>query len=150
MGLSLVTGGAGFIGSNMVRFLLGKGQDVRVLDNFETGKRENLVEISDKIDLIDAEPRIDYDEAGLPWRVWISSQKREGLDLVEKAIKEYLLQSSKEMTISLTPTQGAIRHWIYEHAFSIDESVDDEGNWHIRATMKTEDWARVNARIQKN
>ena len=41
MGLSLVTGGAGFIGSNMARFLLEKGETVRVLDNFETGKEEN-------------------------------------------------------------------------------------------------------------
>ena len=49
MGLSLITGGAGFIGSNMVRFLLEKGQKVRVLDNFETGKRENLTEVAGRI-----------------------------------------------------------------------------------------------------
>ncbi len=38
----LVTGGGGFIGSNIVKRLLSKGHKVRVIDNFSTGKRENL------------------------------------------------------------------------------------------------------------
>ena len=53
----LVTGGAGFIGSNLVRALLDADHSVRVLDNFATGKRENLTEILDRIDLIEADIR---------------------------------------------------------------------------------------------
>ncbi len=42
MALYLVTGGGGFIGSHLVEELLRRGERVRVLDNFSTGKRENL------------------------------------------------------------------------------------------------------------
>ena len=48
----LVTGGAGFIGSHLVQFLLGKGYDIIVVDNFHTGTFENLREFKDEIEFI--------------------------------------------------------------------------------------------------
>ncbi|MCZ6776661.1 MAG: SDR family oxidoreductase [Ignavibacteria bacterium] len=53
----LVTGGAGFIGSNIVEELVKRGEKVRVLDNFSTGKRENLVEFSEQIELVEGDIR---------------------------------------------------------------------------------------------
>jgi len=53
----LVTGGAGFIGSNIVEELLKRGYEVRVLDNFSTGKRENLKDFQKDIELIEGDIR---------------------------------------------------------------------------------------------
>src|SRR5262245_32332258 len=49
----LVTGGAGFIGSQIVERLLSEGAGVTVLDNFRTGLRENLAAVADSIELIE-------------------------------------------------------------------------------------------------
>ena len=53
----LVTGGAGFIGSNLVRAILTTGRRVRVLDNFLTGFRENLAEVLADIELVEGDIR---------------------------------------------------------------------------------------------
>jgi UDP-glucose 4-epimerase len=53
----LVTGGAGFIGSHLVRRLLRDGYSVRVLDNLTTGFRSNLDEVAGRIDFIEGDIR---------------------------------------------------------------------------------------------
>ena len=53
----LVSGGAGFIGSNIVEELVRLGHSVRVLDNFATGKRENIAPFLKQIELIEGDIR---------------------------------------------------------------------------------------------
>jgi len=45
-----VTGGAGFVGNNIVKLLVSKGHDIVVIDNLHTGKKENLQEIIEEIE----------------------------------------------------------------------------------------------------
>src|SRR6266700_5335735 len=54
---ALVTGGAGFVGSNLVRALLERGYDVVVLDSFATGRRENLEEVLADLDVREGDLR---------------------------------------------------------------------------------------------
>lgn len=49
----VVTGGAGFIGSHLVEHLVAAGESVAVLDDFSTGRRENLAPFRDRVDLIE-------------------------------------------------------------------------------------------------
>lgn len=53
----LVTGGAGFIGSNIAEALAKRGDTVRVLDNLSTGSKENLAPILNKIELVEGDIR---------------------------------------------------------------------------------------------
>lgn len=55
MAFYLATGGAGFIGSNIVEELVRRGERVRVLDDFSTGRRENLTPFLERIELIEGE-----------------------------------------------------------------------------------------------
>jgi len=59
--LCLVTGGAGFIGSNLVDGLLSKDFRVRVLDNLSTGKKENLEYVRSRIEFVRGDIRSDKD-----------------------------------------------------------------------------------------
>jgi len=56
----VVTGGAGFVGSHLVKLLVKKGHEITVIDNLYTGKKENLDEVKDKIKFLNIDIQ-DYD-----------------------------------------------------------------------------------------
>jgi nucleoside-diphosphate-sugar epimerase len=53
MARNLVTGGAGFIGSNLARRLVSLGEEVVILDDFSTGKRANLDDMRDRVEVVE-------------------------------------------------------------------------------------------------
>lgn len=57
MAIAVVTGGAGFIGSNLATALLERGDQVRIVDNFSTGRRVNLQQIAADIQVLEGDIR---------------------------------------------------------------------------------------------
>jgi UDP-glucose 4-epimerase len=53
MALHLVTGGAGFIGSSIAEALLAGGEKVRIVDDFSSGRRENVESLSGHVELVE-------------------------------------------------------------------------------------------------
>ncbi|MBI2005997.1 MAG: NAD-dependent epimerase/dehydratase family protein [Nitrosopumilales archaeon] len=56
----IVTGGAGFVGNHLVKYLVKKGHNVTVIDNLHKGKKENFEDVFDKIEFFEIDIR-DYD-----------------------------------------------------------------------------------------
>lgn len=93
----LVTGGAGFIGSNLVEALVEKGDNVTVLDNLSTGTEKNLEEVKNQIEIIEAPvakiPDLNLEEFDLIYHIGIPSSSpmyREDPLLVGSAINEFI------------------------------------------------------------
>jgi UDP-glucose 4-epimerase len=68
----LITGGAGFIGSNIAIEILKRGDSVRIIDNFATGRKINIEPILDQVELVDGDIR-DF---------WTVSEAVDGVDYV--------------------------------------------------------------------
>ena len=70
--LYLITGGAGFIGSNIVAELVRQNEKVRIIDNFSSGRKENIAPFANRIEIIDGDIR-DY---------WTVEEAVQGVDYV--------------------------------------------------------------------
>ena len=116
----LVTGGAGFIGSNLVRALLERGDDVRVLDNFSTGNRANLDGLD--VEIVEGELR-SYE------RVHNSVRKREivyhlgALGSVPRSVQDPLTSSAVNVEGTLNVLLAARDESVRRVVFSSSTSV---------------------------
>ncbi len=112
--LNLITGGAGFIGSNLCRALLERGERVRVLDNFSTGKRENLHGLD--VELIEGEAG-DPDVAARACRGVNCIFHEAALPSVPRSLEQPLQSHHACATATLVMLQAAreagVRRFIY-------------------------------------
>ncbi|MBI2379717.1 MAG: GTPase HflX [Gammaproteobacteria bacterium] len=99
--------------------------------------------VMNKIDRLDATPRLERDEQGLPWRVWISAKERLGLDILAAALAELTHGDAVQETLVLEPRMGRLRGQLYDLNAVQEESLDEDGHWLLRVVLPREELHKV-------
>jgi GTP-binding protein HflX len=111
-----------------------------VLDEIEASDVPQLL-VYNKIDrLEESEPRIEYDDQGLPWRVWISARSGAGLDKLLQALEARLDRGRVCHDLLLPVAEGRLHALLYEVGKVHREQVDEQGNWLMTVEMSRADW----------
>lgn len=106
-----------------------------VLTEIDADKVPQLL-VYNKVDLTDEAPRVDLDEQGEPYRVWVSGLNGEGLELLLSAISARLSSEMTETTLKLPPGQGKFRAQLFDLSAVVGESVDDEGRQCLQVRLE--------------
>jgi GTP-binding protein HflX len=117
-----------------------------VLDEIDALDRPTL-QVFNKIDKVPgANTKIDRDEKGLPWRVWVSAMDQQGLELIHQAIGELLSTTLFEQVIELEPKDGQLRSLLYAHNAILTENVEENGNIKLEIRLEKDDFQRLLSR----
>jgi len=122
LSLYLVTGGAGFIGSNITEELIKRGEKVRILDNFSTGKRENIVKFKDDIELIEGDLRdLEIVKRAMDGVDFVLHQG--ALPSVERSIKEPLTTNKVNilgtLNVLIAASEVKVKRVVYASSSSV-------------------------------
>jgi len=118
-----------------------------VLDEIDSLDRPT-VQIFNKIDLMPGQkPRIDRDETGKPWRVWVSARQNQGLELINQVIGELLTSNLLEQTIELSPKEDHLRAMLYEQGAILNETIGENGQFVLDVRIEKEDMLKMLSRV---
>jgi len=118
----LITGGAGFIGSNIAESLIKSGHSVRILDNFFSGKEENLAVLKGKFELVRGDVR-DAAAAGKACEGMDAVLHQAGLRSVPESMKNPAAYNDVNINGILTMLQAACQRNVRRFVFASSSSV---------------------------
>lgn len=127
MAIYLVTGGGGFIGSNIVEELLNRSERVRVLDNFSTGRRANIGPFLNDIELIEGDVRsyhiVNQAVAGVDFAL-----HQAALPSVPRSIEDPISTNEVNLVGTLnvldTAKEAGVRRVVYASSSSIYDDTE--------------------------
>ncbi|ORT50733.1 GTPase HflX [Vibrio sp. qd031] len=104
--------------------------------------------VMNKIDSMeDQKPRIEFNDEGVPTRVWVSAMEGEGIDLLFDALTQRLASEMVSQSLCIPPShQGKYRSLFIQMKCVQQESYDEQGNLRIDVRMQQADWARLTKR----
>jgi GTP-binding protein HflX len=101
------------------------------------------LEVYNKLDLLDREPRIDRDGDGIPVRVWLSARDNKGCELLMQAMAELLVGEIVQHELHLSPARGKLRAALYELGGVQAEQHSADGWAHLQVKLSRRDWDRL-------
>lgn len=114
-----------------------------VLAEIDASETPQLL-VCNKIDRLDEQqPRIDYDDQGLPVRVWLSAQTGQGCDLLLQALSERLAKQMVEEHLRLPPQEGKLRSQLYALECVESEQILDNGDMVVSVRMPAIEWQKL-------
>jgi nucleoside-diphosphate-sugar epimerase len=118
----LVTGGGGFIGSSLVQRLFEEGHEVRVLDNFATGRRENLLDLLEDIELVEGDLQ-SYERVHTAVRGCEVVLHQGALPSVPRSVQDPLTSNATNVTgtlnVLLASRDSEVRRVVYASSSSV-------------------------------
>jgi len=106
------------------------------------------LQVYNKLDLLEQEPRLERDADGMPERVWLSANTGAGCELLLQALTELLAGDIVQHQISLAPDQGRLRAGLYQLGAVQQETHSGDGLVQLQVRLPRKDWRRLLAAEQ--
>ncbi len=98
-------------------------------------ERQRVIEVYNKIDRLGRAPRLDRDEDGRPWRVWLSAQRGEGFDLLLEALAESLTAEVLRARVHLLPREAKLRARLFAVGRVLKDEATSDGGWNMEVEL---------------